>query len=421
MATDRALELPDSSVLSVSALTALIKETLETAFCNVSVVGEISDFKRAASGHVYLTLKDEHAVLKAVMWRNVAAGLRFELEDGLEVLARGDVDVYPPHGTYKLIIKHIEPRGEGALQLAFRQLMEKLRKEGLFRKELKKPLPAFPRKIGIVTSSTGAAIRDLTNVIFRRFPLVELYLLPTRVQGEGAAGEIAQAIRLFNEKRPDMDLLIVGRGGGSLEDLWAFNEEVVARAIHESTIPVVSAVGHEVDFSISDFVADVRAATPTEAGEIVVPDSRDLIARLRSARERLALALGGTVQRARQRLQTTARSYVLRRPEALLAERAQRLDELFDRATTLLSHRVQLMQEGVRSAGNRLEALSPLRVLERGYSITFDEDGTVLRTVDGMERGRKISTRLFGGWIDSEVLQARGIQDGSGEDKGKEV
>ena len=421
MSTDRALELPESSVLSVSALTALIKETLETAFCNVSVMGEISGFKKAASGHVYLTLKDEHAVLKAVIWRHVAGALRFELEDGLQVLARGDVDVYPPHGSYNLMIKHIEPRGEGALQLAFRQLVAKLQKEGLFRKEIKKPLPAFPRKIGIVTSPTGAAIRDMTNVIFRRFPLVRLYLLPTRVQGDGAAEEIAQAIRLVNQKRPDMDVLIVGRGGGSLEDLWAFNEEVVARAIHESTIPVVSAVGHEVDFSISDFVADVRAATPTEAGEIVVPDRRDLTARLQGDRERLALALSGMVQQARQRLQAAARSYVLRRPETLLSERAQRLDELFDRGSTQLSHGVQLMQEGVRSAARRLEALGPLRVLERGYSITFDQSGAVLRTVDQLEQGQRISSRLSAGWIDSEVVQSRGIEDGCGESTSEEA
>jgi len=411
MGTESPFELPKTSIMTVSELTALIEETLETSFGDVSVVGEISQLKRAASGHIYLTLKDEHAVLKAVIWRGVAAGVRFELEDGLEVFVRGNVDVYPPRGTYQLIIRQIEPRGLGALQLAFRQLMEKLRKEGLFRAEIKKPLPPFPARIGIVTSASGAAIKDMTNVIFRRFPLVELYLLPTRVQGEGAAEEIARAIRILNQKLPHLDLMIVGRGGGSLEDLWAFNEEVVARAIYDSRIPVVSAVGHEVDFSISDFVADVRAATPTEAGEIAVPDRQELLKGLRDTARRLALALEGMLERASQRLRGIASSYGFRRPEALLAEKIQRVDELLEQLKTTLSHRVELLKQTSGSMGSRLEALSPLNVLERGYSITFCEDGAVLREVEGLKEGDGISTRLFRGWISSQVRETKPIRD----------
>ncbi len=284
--------------LSVSEVTALIKENLETAFADVYVVGELSRVTRASSGHLYMTLKDEGAVLQAVAWRNVAQGLRFRLEEGLQVVARGSVDVYAPRGSYQLIVTWMEPRGLGALQLAFRQMQEKLQKEGLFSPEHKVGLPPFPVRIGLVTSPTGAAVRDMINVIGRRWPLAQLYVYPCRVQGEGAAAEIAAGIARLNEKRPDLDLMIVGRGGGSLEDLWAFNEEVVARAVFASRIPVVSAVGHEIDFTICDFAADVRAATPTEAGELVVPDRAEVASSLRLYRRRLGLALGRMVSRA---------------------------------------------------------------------------------------------------------------------------
>jgi len=395
--------------LSVSEITALIKENLEGAFADVYVVGELSRTTRASSGHVYMTLKDEGAVLQAVAWRNVAQGLRFRLEEGLQVVARGSIDVYAPRGSYQLIVTWMEPRGLGALQLAFRQMQEKLQKEGLFAAEHKVSLPPFPARIGLVTSPTGAAVRDMINVIGRRWPLARLYVYPCRVQGEGAAAEIAAGIARLNEKRPDLDLLIVGRGGGSLEDLWAFNEEVVARAVFASRIPVVSAVGHEIDFTICDFVADVRAATPTEAGELVVPDRADVASSLRLYRRRLGLALGRVVARARERLDALTARYAFRHPETALLERAQRLDDLMDRMGTLLAHRLGLLGEALAGSGRRLEALSPLKVLGRGYSLTFAADGRILRSVEGLAAGDRIRSRLHAGEIESEVAATRAL------------
>jgi len=391
--------------LTVSEITALIKENLEGAFPDVYVVGEVSQFTRASSGHLYMTLKDEDAVLRAVAWRGIAQALRFRLEEGLEVVVRGSIDVYAPRGSYQLIVSWMEPRGLGALQLAFRQMQEKLRKEGLFAEELKKPLPPFPTKIGIVTSPTGAALRDMINVIARRWPLAALYLYPCRVQGEGAAAEVAAAIARLNQQMAELDLIIVGRGGGSLEDLWAFNEEVVARAVFASRIPVVSAVGHEIDFSICDFVADVRAATPTEAGELVVPDRAEVLAALRLHRRRMGLALGRMVSRARERLAAIASRYAFRRPETALLERAQRLDELLERLKTLFAHRLGLLREELAGAGRRLEALSPLSVLGRGYSLTFGPDGRILRTVEGLAPGDRIRSRLWRAEIESAVVE----------------
>ncbi len=395
--------------LSVSEITALIKENLEGAFADVYVVGELSRTTRASSGHVYMTLKDEGAVLQAVAWRNVAQGLRFRLEEGLQVVARGSIDVYAPRGSYQLIVTWMEPRGLGALQLAFRQMQEKLQKEGLFAAEHKVSLPPFPARIGLVTSPTGAAVRDMINVIGRRWPLARLYVYPCRVQGEGAAAEIAAGIARLNEKRPDLDLLIVGRGGGSLEDLWAFNEEVVARAVFASRIPVVSAVGHEIDFTICDFVADVRAATPTEAGELVVPDRADVASSLRLYRRRLGLALGRVVARARERLDALTARYAFRHPETALLERAQQLDDLMDRMGTLLAHRLGLLGEALAGSGRRLEALSPLKVLGRGYSLTFAADGRILRSVEGLAAGDRIRSRLHAGEIESEVAATRAL------------
>ncbi len=411
-------EAREQKIWTVSQLTARIKQALETSFSDVCVAGEVSQFKRAASGHIYLTLKDEDAVVRAIIWRPLASRMRFELEEGLEVVARGHVDVYPPRGSYQLIIIEVQPRGLGALQLAFRQLLERLQNEGLFEPEHKKPLPAFPRKIGIVTSPTGAALRDMLRVISDRWPLVKLYVLPRRVQGEGAAGEIAAALRLLNAKRPDLDLIIVGRGGGSLEDLWAFNEEVVARAIFDSEIPVVSAVGHEIDFSVSDFVADLRAATPSEAGQKVVPDRREVQRDLRHLKMRLGGALQRIVVRARQQLAAQGRSHVLRHPEIALQQRAQRVDELLERIQASFRHGLQLAKEKLRAVSAELEALGPLRVLERGYSVTFGPDGAVLRSAEGLRRGDVILTRLMRGEVRSSVLQP-GTAGKTSTEKGK--
>ncbi len=403
--SERAFETGEGRVLTVSEITARIKTYLESAFPDVWVVGELSRVTRASSGHLYMTLKDESAVLNAVMWRGPASALRFEPEEGLEVTARGSIDVYPPRGSYQLIVAWMEPRGIGALQLAFRQLQEKLQAEGLFAPEAKKPLPPYPRRIGVVTSPTGAAIRDIVNVISRRYPPAELYLYPSRVQGAEAAAEIAAAIERLNECRPGLDLIIVGRGGGSLEDLWAFNEEVVARAIHRSCIPIVSAVGHEIDFTIADFVADARAATPTEAGELVVPDGLELGLRLGRQARRMAAALRGQLLRTSQRVAALVSRPALRRPEAALRERAQRADDLAERLNAAVGRYLERQREGTESLVRRLRTLSPAAVLERGYSLSFDPRGRLLRSVEQVRRGDTIRTRLRRGRLSSEVLE----------------
>lgn len=390
-------------VWTVSGITERIKGVLQTRFSDVCVEGEVSQFTRARSGHVYMTLKDENAVLKAIIWRSMASRLKFDLEEGLEVVARGSVDVYPPRGSYQLLVRDIQPRGLGALQLAFRQLLEKLEEEGLFRDDRKKPLPRFPEKIGIITSPTGAAIRDMVRIISRRWPLSNLYLLPRRVQGEGAAEEIAGGIYLLNRERPDFDVLIVGRGGGSLEDLWAFNEEIVARAIFDSEIPVISAVGHEIDFSVSDFVADYRAATPTEAGEQVVPDMMEMIQRLQYYQKRSSSLIKSHLSRARQRLDAAAKSHMFRHPEGLIQDRMQRIDELMERMKSRFEHDISLRSEKLHGLGGKLDALGPMSVIKRGYSVILDEEGQIVRCVADVAPKDRIRCVVSDGEFKAEV------------------
>ena len=415
MDTQLPFEGPEQAVWTVTELTARIQRALEGDFGDVCVGGEISRLTRAASGHVYVTMKDEGAVLNDIIWRHVASRIRFELEEGLDVVARGSIDVYPPRGSYQLIISELQPRGLGPLQLAFQQLVEKLRKEGLFDPAHKKSLPPFPQNIGIVTSPTGAAIRDMVKVIFRRWPLSRLSLMPCRVQGEGAAEEIAAAVHVLNKKRPALDLIIVGRGGGSLEDLWAFNEEVVARAIFASRIPVVSAVGHEIDISISDLVADLRAATPTEAGEKAVPDAAELTRTLEHLKARAAASLETAVQNARGRLDALGRRHVMLHPQTVLTDRAQRTDDSFQRLRSAVAHLLELLRERVRAFGGTLEALGPLKVLARGYSVTFGPDGTVLSSVEGLVPGDEVRTRMLQGEIRSAVKETKPMEFPSAE------
>jgi exodeoxyribonuclease VII large subunit len=396
--------LPEhAKVLSVAELTTRVRELLEEAFSSVFVTGEISNLARPSSGHLYLTLKDNQAQLRGVIWRSTAARLKFELHDGLEVIVRGKVTVYPPRGDYQLIVDQVYPKGVGALELAFRQLKEKLQQLGWFAAERKKPLPRFPRRIGIVTSETGAAIRDMLRIIPRRWPAVEILVCPVQVQGDGAAGQIADAIRLLNQLQA-VDVMIVGRGGGSLEDLWAFNEEVVAAAIFHSRIPVISAVGHEVDFTIADFVADRRAATPSEAAEMVVPDQaefRDFLSnRLRHfsarMRERLLAARKVVLQLAQRR--------VLRLPLERVHELEQRLDQLDGRMKRAVGTRLDRVRGQIERHAGRLASLSPLNVLGRGYSLTRKADSPeLLRDAGTVRPGDRIVTRLCHGELTSIV------------------
>ena len=320
----------NDKILSISELTQQVKVLLEEAFPSVWASGEISNYKRASSGHLYLTLKDAEAQLPAVMWRTGASRLRFDLHDGLEVIVRGHIEVYPPHGKYQFIIEELQPKGLGALELAFRQLQEKLSKLGYFDPRRKKPLPRFPRRLALVTSPTGAAIRDMLQVLVQRWSAVEVWVCPVPVQGEGAAEKIAAAIRFLN-RLGGIDVMIVGRGGGSLEDLWAFNEEAVARAIFESAIPVISAVGHEVDVTIADLVADFRALTPTHAATHVVPSSEELLSGVRDLENKLHDSMRRRLEQTRRCLDDLAGLRIFRLPLERVHEEEQQLDDWSER------------------------------------------------------------------------------------------
>jgi exodeoxyribonuclease VII large subunit len=327
----------DQKVLSVSDITRQIKFSLEQRFPRVWIQGEISNFKRHTSGHLYFTLKDEGAQISATMWRSRAGTLLFSPEDGMKVIARGGITVYPPRGSYQIDVEQLTPVGIGELQVAFERLKKKLAGEGLFEESRKRPLPRYPERIGIITSETGAALQDMRTVLNRRYPAVEVVLLPVRVQGVGASEEIADALADMN-RYGEVDLIIVGRGGGSLEDLWAFNEEVVARAIAASRIPVVSAVGHEIDFTIADFVADVRAPTPSAAAEIAVPDRSELLELIRNYEYTMRSAVLQTTSTFQDRVQGLVSSYAFNRPKDMVREFVQRVDEVMRVLAVTVNH-----------------------------------------------------------------------------------
>jgi exodeoxyribonuclease VII large subunit len=397
-------EEPVEEVLSVWELTSRIKDLLEGAFPAVSVEGEISDFARPRSGHCYFTLKDERAQIRAVVWRTTMSRVRFDMHDGLAVICRGHLDLYAPRGSYQLIVDHIEPQGIGALELAFRQLHEKLTKEGLFRPERKRPLPRFARRIAVVTSPTGAAIRDFLQVLGRRWRGTDVLIVPARVQGAGSVEEVVAGIEFVNRLEPAVDCLVVTRGGGSLEDLWTFNEERVVRAIHASRVPVVSAIGHEIDVTLADLVADVRALTPSEAAELVAPAAEEVQAALEQYRKRLLAGLRNRAGRARSQLDALARHRVFRRPFDHIHDLSRRLDELESRSNRAMAHRLQQSQQVVATAAARLESLSPLSVLGRGYSLTQRADGRLVRTAAELTAGDTIVTRFAEGTARSRVL-----------------
>lgn len=388
--------------LSVSQLTAMVKGAIEAALPRtVHVVGEISNFKRHSSGHLYLTLKDNASELSCVMWRSSAASLKFEPKDGLEIIATGSVDVFERAGRYQLYIRKIEPRGVGALELAFRQLCEKLSAEGLFDERHKKPLPAYPQRIVLVTSPTGAAVADMIRTIERRFPCVHLLIYPVRVQGKGAAEEIARAIHNVNrngEQLGGVDVMIVGRGGGSLEDLWAFNEEIVARAIFASAIPIISAVGHEVDVTIADLVADVRAATPTAAAEIAVPLLVDLLGDLRAHQARLTRAVTALRELLASRLMGILHRPAFCDPLRVVHRREQIVDEYSNRVQHSLVARI-------RATRGRLDRLEP--VLQRIAPHRFLLSASVALRDREHRLDRAASTRLARGQRSVDVGEKR--------------
>ena len=400
--TDADQSASDDHVLTVSDLTRDIKTSLQDRFSSVWVTGEISDLARPNSGHVYFTLKDDQSQIRAVIWRNTVTRLRVPLDDGLEILCRGDIDVYPPRGTYQLIIRHLEPRGEGALQAALRKLRAKLDAEGLFEPALKKPIPSLPRRIGVITSPSGAALRDFLQVAARRWRGVQIVIIPSRVQGVEAATEIVAAIETAHDIRPKLDALVVTRGGGSIEDLWSFNEEKVVRAIFAAELPVISAVGHEIDVTLADLVADLRALTPSEAAERVIPSADELQARLEQLDKRLQSVVVARFTHARSRLDALASRRVLRHPDESLRLWARRVDELQMRASRAISTQLSRQCERLAAVSGQLESLSPLSVLRRGYSLTSRDD-RILHDAVAVNAGDIITTRLARGEITSRV------------------
>lgn len=386
---------------TITQLTRQIKTILENGFYDISLEGEISNCKSQVSGHIYLTLKDESAQLPAVIWRSSVPSLSVRPTDGMKVIVEGSLTVYEPHGRYQFVIKQMKLSGVGELQKAFERLKEKLFSEGLFDTIHKKILPEYPEKIGIITSPTGAAIQDLTTVITRRMPMVQLFLFPAKVQGAGSAEEIAGGIRFFNEDFR-VDVLIVGRGGGSLEDLWAFNEEIVARAIFNSEIPIISAVGHEIDFTISDFVADVRAATPSMAGEIVVKDKPDVVAYVSGISMHLSRIMNQEIANLKSQVNSYAKSYALNKPIELVRFRGQKLDDLNNRLTRSFQQLLSVRQTKIQNLKSHLEAFNPQGVLKRGYAMVRSGEKAA-NSVHQISPKSKINITFHDGSVNAEV------------------
>ncbi len=393
-------------VLSVGELTRQVKGVVEDTFASVWVVGEISGYKKHTSGHHYLTLKDSEARLDAVIYRGVGLRLKFDLRDGMEVVARGRLNVYVPQGKYQLAVEELHPKGIGALELAFQQLREKLFVRGYFDPKRKKKLPRYPRRVVLVTSPTGAAVRDMLEILGRRWPATEVWVCPVPVQGDGAAEKIAEAVTRLNRIR-GIDVLIVGRGGGSMEDLWAFNEECLAHALFTSRIPVVSGVGHETDLTIADLVADVRALTPSEAAERVVPNRAEVLEGLRGAEAQMRQLLRRRLERAQQRLDDLGRRRCFRLPLERVRDEERNLDDLGERLRRAVTQRVATARQRLEGQAGRLETLSPLNVLARGYSLTRTEaGGAVVRRADEVRPGDRLITTVQHGRILSRVEQA---------------
>jgi len=424
----------DRHVYTVSEITQDIKIILENTFGEVCIEGEVSNFKAYPSGHFYFTLKDEGAVLAAAMFKNANKDVKFKIEDGLKVICFGRIEVYAPRGQYQLVVEKIEPKGIGSLQLALEQLKQRLEKEGLFQGAHKRPIPYLPAKIGVVTSLSGAAVKDILKVLDRRFKDIHIIINPVRVQGEGAKEEIAQAIKDFNRLNEDLpgdgriEVMIVGRGGGSIEDLWAFNEEIVARAIYNSKIPIISAVGHERDWTIADLVADVRAATPSVAAELVIPKKEDLKEKVNDLSDdlkrafldislnfqetmdtfahRLALGMQNLFKLNVNELDSAQKKLALLNPSVLIQQHRAKIADLARQILIHFQHFIKLRQAEFNVAIEKLSSLSPLNILARGYSITFKmPKAEILKDTEFIKAGDTIKTRLHKGEILSQVTE----------------
>ena len=443
------MELDQSRYLTVQALTKYIKRKFDKDphLSNLFVRGEISNFKRHSSGHMYFTLKDEKARILSVMFSSNNHSLKFRPENGMNVLIRGDISVYESGGQYQIYVKEMQPDGIGELYLAYEQLKEKLEKAGYFDQSRKRMIPKFPKRIAVVTSPTGAAIRDIITTIKRRFPIGEILVFPALVQGDQAAASIAGAMNMVNSVG-DIDVMIIGRGGGSIEELWAFNEEIVAKAIVESDVPVISAVGHETDFTIADFVADLRAPTPTAAGELAVPHIDDLLERIMNRKLRLIKSFKTKLQSERSRLNGLMKSYALRNPRNLYQQKVETVDRLTDQLQRNISlhvkqnrdqlsalhsrlqrvhpsqlikmqnERIMFMQTRLEkqfkqvlkekdhrfsSALSTLHALSPLKIMDRGYSLVYQDEGTLIKSSRQVKTGDRLEINVRDGKIHCEV------------------
>lgn len=397
--------MPQNNVLSITQLNEYIRSRMDAdpLLNQMAVRGEVSNYKLYPSGHHYFTLKDENSALKCVMFKGNAMRLRFRPENGMKVIAMGRVSVFPRDGAYQLYCSAMAVDGVGDLYAAFEQLKKKLAAQGLFEPAHKKPLPKFPGTIGIITSSAGAAVHDMLRILRKRYPLSNVRLLPVRVQGAEAPGEIASAIYYANRHHL-ADLLIVGRGGGSIEDLWAFNDERVAYAIYESEIPVISAVGHEPDVTISDFVADLRAATPSNAAELAVPDQDALRQSLDSMSSAMATVLSRQLKAARQNLKVLSQSPALRSPTGYIEQREKSLELLRNRLVSAQNQSITQNKQRYIAAVSKLDAMSPLKVLTRGYSMAQTERGEMLRSVNQVELGERICIRLSDGKLSATVM-----------------
>ena len=390
-------------VFTVSAITLAIKQMMEGVFRGVFVEGEVSGLREAQSGHVYFDLKDRDSLLAAVMFKWHARKGGLQLQDGLQVRVFGDLTCYGKMGRYQISVTRVEVLHQGNLYLEFEKLKQKLEAEGLFAPEHKRAIPAFPRRIGVVTSPTGAAIRDILSVLYRRNPHLEVVLAPALVQGPGAAAEIAQAIEDLNRLTPALDVLLVGRGGGSMEDLWAFNEEPVARAIYHSHIPVISCVGHEIDYTIADFVADLRAPTPSAAAELVVQNADGVAQHIAQLQKRLFQSVSLFYERAKNRVELAVNSRIFKQPELLTQEKEQQLDDLQLRLETAFEKRLADTEHRLELLTQKLQALSPFAVLGRGYSITRDRDGHIISRVGQTAPQETIFIQVKDGMIQAEV------------------
>lgn len=399
--------MQNTLVLSVSQLNRYIKMNFDADenLANIFISGEISNFtNHYRTGHLYFTLKDDSAAVRAVMFNSSAKRLKFMPEDGMKVIARGRVSVYEASGQYQLYVDDMQPDGVGALNLAYEQLKEKLQKEGLFSEHHKKPLPPYPEKVGVITSPTGAAVRDIINVLGRRFPYAEIVFCPVLVQGEGAHLQLTDAVNLFNSERA-ADVIIIGRGGGSIEDLWEFNDEGLARAVYNSEIPVISAVGHETDFTICDFVADMRAPTPSAAAELAVPDANELQYALSALKNRMFLNVSSGIADRRSRLEYLTSKGALKSPDEMLSNRSQRLDTAFSKMLSSYENRIGGKKVEFISAATALSKLDPMSVLMRGFAFVSDKNGKNVYSSQALAKGDEINVRFHDGSAVCEVKE----------------